>query len=321
MPLDGTNFDIEKGKPTKSTSTTPRTTSEEPTDAPQGTPQQNETPVQNDNKPFNIAIERGPQKKITREKASGSTMQGTGLAMQGAGKAMNAAGSTLTTAGTALSRTGVGAVVGAPMAAAGAVTKGAGKGMDKTGKIVRRTGSRVKRGTTEKDRLVRRFGRNRRFVSKIASTRGLKGAAKLAKVTRATWIACSVCAPFYIAQAGFWAVAIIALGADSFIAVSSKWASYVIGQVPAAGISYIVGTVLPIEETFALGWIISSVISFITLAVATGVYIANGINPFKGAGLKLFGFIFALTLMPLAIIPWVYVWIFIVFKEHAKPKA
>lgn len=268
------------------------------------------------NKPFNVKVERKKEaedKKAKAKKAAGTSMQATGVAMQGAGKGVKAAGTGVSAAGKALSRTGVGAVVGAPLIALGGTARGVGTGIDKTGKVVRRRGADIKQDAKRQERTAR-FGRQRKRLTRIRTEEGAtKGIAKKAKLIRATWMASAAAFGLYVYQLGFWIIAIIGLGVEANLdgTGASFWVLV---------LQWVADLVIPGQELFAAGWLISSVLALWAMALALGAYLINAINPFRGNGMIIFGIVFALTLLPLGLIPWVYIWIFIVYREHTAKK-
>lgn len=173
--------------------------------------------------------------------------------------------------------------------------------------------TRVQVGADEwrRKQRVQRFARQRKRLTRIRTEEGTtKGIAKKAKLIRATWMASAAAFGLYAYQLGFWIIAIIGLGVEADLDAG----------LFAAIIQWTVSFIIPGQELFVAGWLISSVLALWGMALAFGAYLINGVNPFRGNGMIAFGIVFALTLLPLALIPWVYVWIFIVFREHTAQK-
>lgn len=230
------------------------------------------------------------RRRRNTERAVGNAAIATGAAVQGTGKVISGASR-------AISRV---PVVGT---AVGAVGMGIGKTAETAGRYTRKAGRNIKRSNP---------------IQTTSSKKGSSG--EKIKVTRATWIAAGLCFGLYYYQVGFWVVSMagagIEVGGDMLASIFSAedlkaFMILILGKV--------ISLVLPGQGIFVVGYIVSMAIAWIQIFITAGVYVGNGINPFRGLAFITLIFVFAFSTMPfLGIFPWVFVWMYFVYREYSK---
>lgn len=164
----------------------------------------------------------------------------------------------------------------------------------------------------DRQKRVRSFTKKRNPLQAVADRRGsIKGSAKIVRIVRPTWIAVSIAFPLYCYQLIFGIIALIGIALEADIKTESD-------SILTNVITWALSFVLDGEELFSFGWIFSSLLGVISLVLVTSIYMLHGIKPFRGKGLSTFGIVLSLTIMPFAIVPWTFVWIFFVFKGYTS---
>lgn len=172
----------------------------------------------------------------------------------------------------------------------------------------RRSGRRL---TARKLRKGRK--KLRKLKAKGVPATGLARTLRRARVTRATLIAAGLCLPFFTYQV-FWTIVFFTGMAieGNAIGLARLFDDNVFTRL----IDQLVRLLFPGAALAAVAWVIIAVLGLIQMAITFIIYVAHMINPIGSSrSLLWFGGMLVFQFLPIAIIPWVVPWMWVVVKD------